>query len=212
MNIHKSYYETLYSRPVVALSGYCAKYDLPDSLYAYLAYGGTTGSAKDALAEGMLALATEKGLLQPGQTVIECSSGSFAVALAVACAHSRHPLMLCMPATVPLERQQMLTKFGAQIVLSNYVYGRRGVEQRAQEAVEQTGGYFLNYFDNDLNAEFHRRRQRRHYYGRGRIHQGMVPGCKGGCRRALREPGHRRRVHRTAQHPGPGRGLCAGKL
>ena len=71
MNIHKSYYETLYSRPVVALSGYCAKYDLPDSLYAYLAYGGTTGSAKDALAEGMLALATEKGLLQPGQTVIE---------------------------------------------------------------------------------------------------------------------------------------------
>ena len=156
MNIHKSYYETLYSRPVVALSGYCAKYDLPDSLYAYLAYGGTTGSAKDALAEGM-ALATEKGLLQPGQTVIECSSGSFAVALAVACAHSRHPLMLCMPATVPLERQQMLTKFGAQIVLSNYVYGRRGVEQRAQEAVEQTGGYFLNYFDNDLNAEFHRR-------------------------------------------------------
>ena len=80
-----------------------------------------------------------------------------AVALAVACAHSRHPLMLCMPATVPLERQQMLTKFGAQIVLSNYVYGRRGVEQRAQEAVEQTGGYFLNYFDNDLNAEFHRR-------------------------------------------------------
>ena len=56
MNIHKSYYETLYSRPVVALSGYCAKYDLPDFLYAYLAYGGTTGSAKDALAEGMLAL------------------------------------------------------------------------------------------------------------------------------------------------------------
>ena len=91
MNIHKSYYETLYSRPVVALSGYCAKYDLPDSLYAYLAYGGTTGSAKDALAEGMLALATEKGLLQPGQTVIECSSGSFAVALAVACSACRLP-------------------------------------------------------------------------------------------------------------------------
>ena len=158
MNIHKSYYETLYSRPVVALSGYCAKYDLPDSLYAYLAYGGTTGSAKDALAEGMLALATEKGLLQPGQTVIECSSGSFAVALAVACAHSRHPLMLCMPATVPLERQQMLTKFGAQIVLSNYVYGRRGVEQRAQEAVEQTGGTVLEvqYCDAQLFPELFR--------------------------------------------------------
>lgn len=157
MNICKSYYETLYSRPTVALSGYCAKYDLPDSLYAYLAFGGTTGSAKDALAEGMLALATEKGVLKPGQTVIECSGGSFGLALAVACAHSGHPLMLCMPATVPADRQQLLAQFGAQIVLSNYVYGRAGTVQRAEEAVRQTGGYFLNYFDNDLNAEFHRR-------------------------------------------------------
>ncbi len=140
------------------LPGTVRKYDLPGIPVCISGLRrDATGSAKDALAEGMLALATEKGLLQPGQTVIECSSGSFAVALAMACAHSRHPLMLCMPATVPLERQQMLTKFGAQIVLSNYVYGRRGVEQRAQEAVEQTGGYFLNYFDNDLNAEFHRR-------------------------------------------------------
>ncbi len=85
---------------MVALSGYCAKYDCPDSLYAYLAYGGTTGSAKDALAEGMLALATEKGLFTAGPDGDRMFRGSFAVALAVACAHGRHPLMLCMPATV----------------------------------------------------------------------------------------------------------------
>ncbi len=157
VEVCKSYYEALYDRPVVALPGYCARYSLPDTLYAYLAFGGTTGSAKDALAEGMLALATEKGLLQPGQMVIECSSGSFAIALAVACSHSGHPLMLCMPGSVPTERQQLLAKFGAQIVQSNYVYGRRGTEERAREAVKQTGGYFLNYFANDLNAEFHRR-------------------------------------------------------
>ncbi|MEF9969228.1 MAG: pyridoxal-phosphate dependent enzyme [Ruthenibacterium sp.] len=157
MEIHKSYYETLYTRPVVTLPGYSAKYQLPGTLYAYLAFGGATGSSKDALAEGMLALAVEKGLLTQGQTVVEASSGSFGVALAIACAHSHHPLVLCMPATVPVERQELLAKFGAKIVLSNYVYGRRGVEKRAQEAAEQTGGYFLNYFDNDLNAEFHRR-------------------------------------------------------
>ena len=51
----------------------------------------------------------------------------------------------------------MLAKLGAKIALTNYVYGRRGVEKRAQEAVERTGGYYLNYFDNDCNAEFHRR-------------------------------------------------------
>ncbi|MEG2166311.1 MAG: pyridoxal-phosphate dependent enzyme, partial [Ruthenibacterium sp.] len=124
MDIHKSYYETLYTRPVVTLPGYSAKYQLPGTLYAYLAFGGATGSAKDALAEGMLALAVEKGLLSQGQTVVEASSGSFGVALAIACAHSHHPLVLCMPATVPVERQELLAKFGAKIVLSNYVYGR----------------------------------------------------------------------------------------
>ena len=157
MNIRKTYYETLYDRPVVALTGYSAKYNLPETLYAYLGFGGATGSMKDALAEGMLALATEKGALAAGQTVVESSSGSFAVALAIACAHSRHPLVLCMPATVPLERQQMLQKLGAKIELSNYVYGRSGVEKCARTAAERTGGYYLNYFDNDLNAEFHRR-------------------------------------------------------
>ena len=53
MDVLNSYYETLYQRPVVRLSGYAAKYNLPGTLYGYLAYGGATGSAKDALAEGM---------------------------------------------------------------------------------------------------------------------------------------------------------------
>ena len=86
MQIFQSYYETLYQRPVVRLAGYSARHGLPASLYAYLAAGGPTNSAKDALAEGMLAIATEKGLLKPGQTVVEGSSGSFAVALAISCA------------------------------------------------------------------------------------------------------------------------------
>ena len=142
MDVLNSYYETLYQRPVVRLSGYAAKYNLPGTLYGYLAYGGATGSAKDALAEGMLALASERGELSPGQTVVEASSGSFAVALAIACSRSHHPLILCMPATVPTERQKYLSQLGAKIVLSNYVYGRKGVEKRAMEAVNKTGGYY----------------------------------------------------------------------
>lgn len=157
MGVNQSYYETLYARPVVALSGYTQRHKIDGELMAYLAYGGATGSAKDALAEGMLALAVEKSLLAPGQTVVEASSGSFAIALAVACAHSQHPLVLCMPATVPVARQQMLARFGATIVLTNYVIGRKGVEERALQAAAEMHGYFLNYFENDLNAEFHRR-------------------------------------------------------
>lgn len=157
MGINQSYYETLYTRPVVALSGYTQRHKIQGSMYAYLAFGGATGSAKDALAEGILALAVEKGLLSPGQTVVEASSGSFAIALAIACAHSHHPLVLCMPATVPVARQQLLAKFGATIVLTHYVIGRKGVVERALQAASETAGYFLNYFENDLNAEFHRR-------------------------------------------------------
>ena len=60
MGIHESYYEVLYAREVVRLSGYAARHRLPGTLYAYLAYGGATLSAKDALAQGMLAIAQEK--------------------------------------------------------------------------------------------------------------------------------------------------------
>ena len=138
MGMHESYYEVLYAREVVRLSGYAARHRLPGTFYAYLAYGGATLSAKDALAQGMLAIAQEKGFLKPGQTVVECSAGTFAVALAIACGHSGHPLVLCVPGSIGPARQKLLTELGAKLSFT-------------------TGGYFFYYFDNDINAEFHRR-------------------------------------------------------
>lgn len=157
MAVLRSYYETLYRRPVLQLSGYAAAHNLGDGLFAYLNFGGATASAKDALAEGMLALAVEKGLLSAGQTVLEATSGSFALALAIACRRSGHPLILCMPSSVEPERQAALQRMGAKIVLTDMLYRRDGAVKRAAQLAAQDGGYFLNYFDNDLNAEFHRR-------------------------------------------------------
>ncbi len=150
-------YSTLYHCPIVELAGFSARYALPGQLLAYLNYGGSTGSAKDALAEGMLALAVERGALKPGQPVVEASSGTFAVALTVAAVHSGHPVYLVMQGTVTPERQQYFTDLGARVVLTNYVYGRSGTLQRAQQICEEKGGYFVNYFSNDDNPEFHRR-------------------------------------------------------
>lgn len=155
MGMHESYYEVLYAREVVRLSGYAAGHRLPGTFYAYIAYGGATLSAKDALAQGMLAIAQEKGFLKPGQTVVECSAGTFAVALAIACGHSGHPLVLCVPGSIGPARQKLLTELGAK--LSFTTGGRTGAAARAQAVAMRTGGYFLNYFDNDINAEFHRR-------------------------------------------------------
>ena len=84
MAILRHYYQSLYENPVVELSGYTAAHSLPGMLYAYLDFGGATGTAKDGLAEGMLALAMQKGKLQPGQPVVEAGASSFCTALTLA--------------------------------------------------------------------------------------------------------------------------------
>ena len=150
-------YNTLYERPMVKLEGYARRYGLEGELLAYLNYGGSTNSAKDALAEGMLALALERGQLRPGQALVEASSGTFAVALTVAGVHSGHPVHLVMPGTVTPDRQQYFAKLGAHVELTNYVYGRTGTIQRAQALAQELDGYFINYFANDDNPEYHRR-------------------------------------------------------
>ncbi len=155
--VHRNFYSILYDRPMVELAGYTARNQLQGQLLAYLNYGGITGSAKDALAEGMLALATERGELKKGMPIIEASSGTFAVALTIAGLHSGHPVYLVMPGNVEPERIQMFEELGAKVTVTNYVYGRQGTVNRAVQIAERVDGYFINYFDNDDNPEYHRR-------------------------------------------------------
>ena len=157
MPVLENYYEHLYHGPVVSLRGYCAHHRLQGSILAYLDFGGATGSAKDGLAEGMLALAAEQGLLAKGQPIVEASSGTFAVALTIAARHSGHPVTLTMPEGVPDERKKLLRSLGAQLAFSSPLDGRRGAERLARELAETQNGYYTNYFANDLNPEYHRR-------------------------------------------------------
>jgi len=72
--IYPNIYQTLLPGPIVELRGYLAACGLRGRLYAYLNYNGPTGTARDELAEGMLALALERGALTPGQTIVEAVS------------------------------------------------------------------------------------------------------------------------------------------
>ena len=81
MAIYPNIYQTLVPCPIVELRGYLAACGLKGRLYAYLDYNGPTGTSRDSVAEGMLALAAEKHKLLPGQPIIEAASGSFAMAL-----------------------------------------------------------------------------------------------------------------------------------
>ena len=92
MELYPNIYRTLTAGPVVELRGYAAACRLPGRLYAYLDYNGPTGTARDGLAEGMLALAAQRQVLAPGQTLIEAGSGAFAAALTLAGRTSGHPV------------------------------------------------------------------------------------------------------------------------
>ena len=109
MPIYQNLYQTLLPCPIVELRGYLAACGLRGRLYAYLDYNGPTGTARDNLAEGMLALADERGALKPGQPVIEASSGAFALALTLAGQTAGHPVVLTMPEDAPALRQEQPT-------------------------------------------------------------------------------------------------------
>ena len=109
------FYQTLSACPIVELRGYAAACGLKGRLYAYLDFAGPTGTARDGLAEGMLALAIEKKELISGQPIIEAASGPFAAALTLAGLTAGHPVVLVMPEDAPALRQETLLRLGAQI-------------------------------------------------------------------------------------------------
>ena len=84
MPIYPNFYQTLTRCPLVELRGYASANGLKGRLFAYLDFNGPSGTARDGLAEGMLALAAEKKKLLPGQPIIEAASGAFATALTLA--------------------------------------------------------------------------------------------------------------------------------
>ncbi len=155
--IVKNYYQTLYSCPIVELTGYVRAAKLPGRLYAYLDFGGPTGTAKDGLAEGMLALAAESGKLRPGQTVVEAGASTFAAALTIAARAAGHPVVLVVSESLSAQRQAALKALGARLEYSGALYGRAGAEKLARAAAQRLGGYYVDYFANDDNPEYHRR-------------------------------------------------------
>ena len=121
MPIYSNFYQTLTTAcPIVELRGYAAACGLKGHLYAYLDFNGPTGTARDGLAEGMLALAIEKKQLAPGQPIIEAASGPFATALTLASLTAGHPIVLVMPEDAPALRQEYLLRLGAQILIGSW--------------------------------------------------------------------------------------------
>ncbi len=114
------------------------------------------GSAKDRVALYMLNDAAEKGLIKPGSTIIEPTSGNTGIGLAALCASRGYRLTLTMPDTMSIERRRLLTAYGAQIVLTPGAEGMQGAINKANElAAEIDGSFIPSQFDNPANPLAH---------------------------------------------------------
>ena len=123
-----------------------------------LEYFNPGGSVKDRIALAMIEKAENDGILRPGATIIEPTSGNTGIGLAWVSSVKGYNLVLTMPETMSVERQNLLKALGATLVLTPGSEGMKGAIRKANELKEQTeGAVILQQFDNPANPEAHRR-------------------------------------------------------
>src|SRR5207253_6502733 len=116
------------------------------------------GSVKDRIALAMIEAAESAGLLKPGDTIVEPTSGNTGIGLAMVAAVKGYKLILTMPEDMSVERRRLLTRYGAQLVLTPAIEGMSGAVYAAQERVEKNKSFFMpQQFNNPANPEVHRR-------------------------------------------------------
>jgi len=115
------------------------------------------GSVKDRIALSMIEDAEATGRLKPGDTIVEPTSGNTGIGLAMVAAVKGYRIILTMPEDMSVERRKLLSRFGAELVLTPAIEGMSGAVFAAQELVEKHGYFMAQQFDNPANPEVHRR-------------------------------------------------------
>ena len=146
------------STPLLELNNYSRSKDLKAHVIVKLEYFNPAGSVKDRVALAMIEDAEAKGLLNPGATIIEPTSGNTGVGLAFVAAAKGYKLILTMPDTMSMERRNLLKALGAELVLTPGADGMKGAMARAEELKSVTpGSLILQQFDNHANPAVHER-------------------------------------------------------
>ncbi|NJB68945.1 cysteine synthase A [Desulfobaculum xiamenense] len=128
----------------------------PARVAAKLEFFNPCGSVKDRVGVNLILDAESRGLLAPGATVVEPTSGNTGIGLACMCAVRGYRLILTMPESMSIERRTLLAGFGAQIVLTPAAEGMSGSIERARQIVAETPGAFMPLqFDNPANPAIH---------------------------------------------------------
>ena len=151
--IYNNILETIGNTPVVRLNRMG-----PDhvEMYVKVESFNPMASVKDRLALAIIKDATQKGALQPGQTVIEATSGNTGIALAMVCAATGHPFVATMADSFSVERRKIMRGLGARVILTPAAERGSGMVRKAAELAKEHGWFLARQFENPANPAYHR--------------------------------------------------------
>lgn len=155
-NIYTSVDQLIGGTPLLELTNIRKKYGLKARILAKLEYFNPAGSAKDRVALQMINDAEEAGVLKPGATIIEPTSGNTGIGLASIAAARGYRVIIVMPDSMSMERRLLMKAYGAELVLTPGAQGMSGAIARAEElAMEIPGSFIPSQFTNPSNPKAH---------------------------------------------------------
>ena len=156
--IYKSAADLIGNTPLVEIGHIEEKFGLKARVLVKLEYFNATGSVKDRVAKAMIEDAEEKGILKPGATIIEPTSGNTGIGLAAIATAKGYRTIIVLPETMSVERRNIIKAYGAEIVLTPGYKGMTGAIAKAEELKNEIEGSMIaGQFVNPANPEAHRR-------------------------------------------------------
>ena len=152
--IAKTVLEKIGGTPLVEISGKLNKGGA--RVLAKVEFFNPGGSVKDRISLAMIEDAEKRGVLKPGATIVEPTSGNTGVGLALVSAIKGYHLVLTMPETMSIERRKLAAAYGAEIVLTPGTEGMKGAIAKANEIAAARGGVILQQFENPANPAYHK--------------------------------------------------------